>query len=112
MPLCDTILRAAEQNLYRIVLSQKILENATRNMVIKGRLKPDREQYYQQQILNAFGDRFGATLARSAEQPLHDRIVEAPQNLTESMTNAESDRHVTATAIASNASYIVTFNFE
>ena len=75
MPLCDTILRAAEQNLYRIVLSQKILENATRNMVrrpraretrlgtrltrrvIKGRLKPDREQYYQQQILNAFGDR-------------------------------------------------------
>jgi hypothetical protein len=36
MPLCDTLLRAAEQNLYRIVLSQKILEDATRNMVIKG----------------------------------------------------------------------------
>ena len=96
MPLCDTILRAAEQNLYRIVLSQKILEDATRNMVIKGRLKPDREQYYQQQILNAFAD----------------RIVEAPQNLTELMTNAMSDRHVTATAIASNANYIVTFNLK
>ena len=94
MPLCDTILRAAEQNLYRIVLSQKILEDATRNMVIKGRLKPDREQYYQQQILNAFPD----------------RIVEAPPNLTELMTNAMSDRHVTATAIASNANYVVTFN--
>ena len=39
MPLCDTLLRAAEQNLYQIVLSQKILEDATRNMVIKGRLK-------------------------------------------------------------------------
>ena len=73
MPLCDTILRATEQNLYRIVLSQKILEDTTRNMVIKGRLKPDKEQYYQQQILNAFPDRF----------------VEAPPKLTELMANAE-----------------------
>jgi predicted nucleic acid-binding protein len=96
MPLCDTLLRAAEQNLYRIILSQKILEDATRNMVIKGKLKPNREQYYQQQILNAFPDCF----------------VEAPLNLTESMTNATSDRHVVATAIASNASYIVTFNLK
>jgi hypothetical protein len=96
MPLCDTFLRAAEQNLYRIILSQKILEDATCNMVIKGRLKPDREQYYQQQILNAFPDCF----------------VEAPPKLTESMTNASSDRHVAATAIASNASYIVTFNLK
>ncbi len=39
-------------------------------------------------------------------------FVEAPPNLTESMTNATSDRHVTATAIASNASYIVTFNLK
>jgi hypothetical protein len=36
MPLCDTLLRAAEQKLYRIFLSQKILEDTTRNMVIKG----------------------------------------------------------------------------
>jgi replicative DNA helicase len=33
-----------------------------------------------------------------------DCFVEAPQNLTESMTNATFDRHVVATAIASNAS--------
>jgi predicted nucleic acid-binding protein len=96
MPLCDTLLRAAEQQLYRIVLSQKILEDATRNMVIKGRLKPDKEEYYQQQIINTFPDCF----------------VEAPSSLTESMTNAISDRHVAATAIASNASYIVTFNLK
>jgi predicted nucleic acid-binding protein len=96
MPLCDTLLRTAEQNLYQIVLSRKILEDATRNMVIKGRLKPEREQYYQQQILNAFLDCF----------------VEAPPKLTELMTNATSDRHVTATAIASNANYIVTFNLK
>lgn len=96
MPLCDTLLRAAEQKLYRIVLSQKILEDATRNMVIKGRLKPEREDYYQQQIINAFPDCF----------------VEAPPSLIESMTNAMSDRHVAATAIASNASYIVTFNLK
>jgi hypothetical protein len=96
MPLCDTLLRDAEQNLYRIILSRKILEDATRNMVIKGRLKPNREQYYQQQILSAFPD----------------CCVEAPPNLTESMTNAVSDRHVVATAIASNASCIVTFNLK
>jgi hypothetical protein len=65
-------------------------------MVIKGRLKPDREEYYQQQIINAFPDCF----------------VEAPLNLVESMTNAMSDRHVAATAIVSNASYIVTFNLK
>jgi PIN domain len=96
MPLCDTLLRAAEQNLYQIVLSQKILEDATRNMVIKGRLKPDKEGYYQQQITNAFPDCF----------------VEALPDLIGSMTNAMSDRHVAATAIASNASYIVTFNLK
>ncbi len=96
MPLCDTLLRAAEQNLYRIILFQKILEDATRNMVIKSKLKSDQEQYYQQQILNAFADCF----------------VEAPPNLIESITNATSDRHVAATAIASNASYIVTFNLK
>jgi hypothetical protein len=42
MPLCDTLLRAAEADLYQIVLSQKILGDATRNMVIKGRLKPEK----------------------------------------------------------------------
>ncbi len=50
MPLCDTLLRSAEANLYQIVLSQKIIEDATRNMVLKGRLKPEKEIYYQQQI--------------------------------------------------------------
>jgi hypothetical protein len=54
MPLCDTLLRAAEANLYQIVLSQKIVADATRNMVLKGRLKPEKEAYYQQQIQNAF----------------------------------------------------------
>jgi hypothetical protein len=43
MPLCDTLLRAAEADLYQIVLSQKILEDATRNMVLKGRLKLEKE---------------------------------------------------------------------
>jgi hypothetical protein len=43
MPLCDTLLRAAEANLYQIALSQKIVTDATRNMVLKGRLKPEKE---------------------------------------------------------------------
>jgi predicted nucleic acid-binding protein len=96
MPLCDTLLRAAEANLYQIVLSQKILEDATRNMVLKGRLKPEKEGYYQQQIQAAFPDNF----------------FEAPPKLTSAMTNAETDRHVAATAIISQAPYIVTFNLK
>lgn len=96
MPLCDTLLRAAEQNLYQVVLSQTILADATRNMVVKGKLKPEREEYDRQQIYKAFPDRF----------------FQAPAQLTESMTNAPSDRHVAATAIVSNASYIVTFNLK
>jgi hypothetical protein len=58
MPLCDTLLRVAEANLYQIVLSQKIVADATRNMVLKGRLKPEKEAYYQQQIQNAFPENF------------------------------------------------------
>ena len=96
MPLCDTLLRAAEQDLYQVVLSQKIVEDATRNMVIKGRLEPDRVAYYQQQIQNAFSDAF----------------FNAPVELVDSMTNADSDRHVAATAIVSDAQYIVTFNLK
>lgn len=96
MPLCDTLLRAAEQNLYQIILSQQILADATRNMVAKGRLPPEKEAYYHQQIQNAFPNAF----------------VDAPLDLIDSMTNASSDRHVAATAIVSNARYIVTFNLK
>jgi PIN domain len=96
MPLCDTLLRAAEANLYQIVLSQKILEDATRNMVFKGRLKPEKESYYQQQIQAAFPENF----------------FDAPSEIIESMTNAETDRHVAATAIISQSPYIVTFNLK
>lgn len=96
MPLCDTLLRATEANLYQIVLSQKIVADATRNMVLKGRLKPEKEAYYQQQIQNAFRDNF----------------FDAPSEIVAAMTNAETDRHVAATAIVSQAQYIVTFNLK
>jgi predicted nucleic acid-binding protein len=65
-------------------------------MVIKGRLKPEKESYYQQQIQNAFPDNF----------------FEAPPEIISAMTNAETDRHVAATAIISQAQYIVTFNLK
>jgi PIN domain len=96
MPLCDTMLRAAESNLYQIVLSQKIVADATRNMVLKGRLKPEKEAYYQHQIQNAFPDNF----------------FEAPSEIVAAMTTAETDRHVAATAIVSQSKYIVTFNLK
>ena len=96
MPLCDTMLRAAEANLYQIVLSQKIIEDATRNMVLKGRLKLEKEAYYQQQIQNAFAANF----------------FDAPPEIVAAMTNPETDRHVAATAIVGQAQYIVTFNLK
>jgi hypothetical protein len=65
-------------------------------MVIKGRLKPEKESYYQQQIQNAFPDNF----------------FESPPEITLAMTNAETDRHVAATAIISQTQYIVTFNLK
>ena len=38
MPLCDTLLRAAEAGLYRVHFSQKILDDATGNLVKQGRM--------------------------------------------------------------------------
>ena len=68
----------------------------TPNMVLKGRLKPEKEAYYQQQIQNTFPDNF----------------FDAPSEIVAAMTNAETDRHVAATAIVSQAQYIVTFNLK
>jgi hypothetical protein len=65
-------------------------------MVLKGRLKPEKEAYYQQQIQNAFPDNF----------------FDALSEIVASMTNAETDRHVAATAIVSQSQYIVTFNLK
>lgn len=75
MPLCDTLLRAAEANLYCVHFSQEILDGATRNLVNKGRMT------------NAKAVRFQAML----KTHFPEAIVEVPQELVAAMTNHPGD---------------------
>lgn len=96
MPLCDTLLRAAEAELYRIHFSQEILDGATRNLVKKGRMTEVKEARFQQMLKNCFPE----------------AIAQVPSGLIEAMTNHPGDRHVVATAVIAQASVIVTFNLK
>lgn len=93
MPLCDTLMRAAEAELYELHFSQQILDGATRNLVKDGRMKTDaKAAYFQEQIKTNFPD----------------AMVEVPESLVAAMTNDQGDHHVVAAAIVSKAEVIVT----
>ncbi|MBW4496023.1 MAG: hypothetical protein KME26_23710 [Oscillatoria princeps RMCB-10] len=82
MALCDTLLRAAEANLYRLHFSQEILDGATRNLVNKGRMTDVKAARFQGMIKNTFPE----------------AMVEVPAGLVEVMANHPGDRHVVAAA--------------
>jgi len=72
MPLCDTLMRAAEAELYELHFSQEILDGATRNLLKNGRMKTDAQAaYFQEQIKTNFPD----------------AMVEVPSQLIAAMTN-------------------------
>ena|SRR6476469_2539395 len=96
MPLCDTLLRAAEAELYEVHFSQEILDGATRNLVKKGRMTEVKAARFQEVIKNTFPE----------------GIIEVPASLVEAMTNHRGDRHVVAAAIVANAKVIVTDNLK
>lgn len=97
MPLCDTLMRAAEAELYELHFSQEILDGATRNLVKDGRMKTDAQAvYFQEQIKTNFPE----------------AMVEVPESLVEAMTNDPGDRHVVAAAIVAKAEVIVTTNLD
>ncbi|MBW4505292.1 MAG: PIN domain-containing protein [Scytonematopsis contorta HA4267-MV1] len=96
MPLCDTLLRAAEAELYEVHFSQEILDGATRNLVKKGRMSESKATRFQEIIKINFPE----------------AIVEVPEELVVNMTNHPGDRHVIATAIISQAEIIVTSNLK
>lgn len=56
MPLCDTLLRAAEAELYSVRFSQEILDGATRNLVKKGIMTDAKAARFQAMIKNTFPD--------------------------------------------------------
>jgi len=94
--LCDTLLRLAENELYKVNFSQEILDGATRNLIKNGRFDTAKATRFQSFILNAFPE----------------ALVEVPQGLAAVMTNDPGDRHVLAAAVACNAEIIVTFNLK
>ncbi|HYX18825.1 MAG TPA: PIN domain-containing protein [Nostoc sp.] len=97
MPLCDTLMRAAEAELYELHFSQEILDGATRNLLKDGRMKTDAQAaYFQEQIKTNFPD----------------AMVEVPEYLVAAMTNDPGDHHVVAAAIVAKAEVIVTSNLD
>ncbi len=96
MPLCDTLLRAAEAELYRPQFSQEILDEATRNLVKMEKMTEAKTARYQGYIKAAFPE----------------TMVEVPQQLIEIMTNHPKDRHVLAAAVNAKAEVIVTSNLK
>ena len=80
MPLCDTLLRAAEAELYCVHFSQEILDGATRNLVHKKRMTELKAARFQEMIKNTFPE----------------AMVEVPEELVAAMTNHPGDRHVLA----------------
>lgn len=97
MPLCDTLLRAAEANLYRLYFSQEILDEVTRNLIKKGKITEEaKAARYQANIKGAFPE----------------AMVEVPAELVGMMTNHPKDRHVVAAAVKIKAEVIVTFNLK
>jgi predicted nucleic acid-binding protein len=94
MPLCDTLMRAAEAGLYELHFSQEIINGATRNLVKNEVMTDAKAAYFQGQIKTHFPE----------------ALVEVPSQLIAAMTNHPRDHHVVAAAIVANAEIIVTDN--
>lgn len=93
-PLNDTLLLAAEAELYRVYWSDDILDEVQRNLVVAGLTTPDQAAKRVAAMRRAF--------------PL--ALVTRYHELIGQMTNHPKDRHVAAAAIVAGASVIVTSN--
>jgi predicted nucleic acid-binding protein len=93
--LRDTLLRAAQADLYKMYLTDDILEEVRRNLVKKG-MPEDKAQ----------------RLVVTIREQFDDAIVTRHRPLVASMPNNEKDRHVLAAAVACNARLIVTQNLK
>jgi predicted nucleic acid-binding protein len=94
MPLCDTVLRLAERDLFRLLLSDDVLHEATRNLVADERCTEENAERRGRNIRAAFEDCF----------------VSDYRTLIDSMTCDPKDRHVLAAAVIGGADQIVTAN--
>lgn len=94
--LRDTLLRAAEEGLYRLILSDKIMDEAFRNLVLRKRCTDSQVEHLKESMKAAFPEAF----------------FQAFQPLIDAMTNDPKDRHVLATALLGQAQVIVTVNLK
>ena len=97
LPLRDTLLRVARENLFAVRWSRRILDEVARNLIEDRRATPEQATNLLRAMHRAFED---------AEVPEALIAAREPE-----MTNEHSDRHVLAAAVASSdARAIVTFN--
>jgi len=95
MPLADTLLRMAERpRLYLPMWSDRIMEEVTRNLVIKWEKSPEKAARRESKLREAFPEAW----------------VEGYEPLIEVMQNDPKDRHVLAAAVRSKSELIVTYN--
>ncbi|SRR5258708_24376 len=94
--LRDTLLTAAEANLYKLSFTDDILEELRRNLVSQRGISENKAQ----KLIDVIGEAFPGSLITD------HRILIA------SMPNNEKDRHVLAAAVACHAQIIVTQNLK
>jgi len=94
--LRDVLLRGAEEELYRLCLTDQILEEMRRNLIEKGHITEEGGQRLVSQIKEHFPTSF-----------ITDHML-----LTSIMPINEKDRHVLAAAVASSSKIIVTQNLK
>jgi hypothetical protein len=94
MALCDTLLRAAENGLYRRYWSEAILDELHRNLVKNPKITREQADRRLDRMRAAFPD----------------AAVAGFERLVPVMTNHVKDRHVVAAAVTSGAQVIVTSN--
>ena len=93
--LVDTLFRSAEQGLYQVYFSNKILDEALRNRVKRGMTEAGAKLFHQK-VIEAFPE----------------ALVEAPPELEALMTNDPKDRHVLAAAVSAKVDFIITSNLK
>jgi predicted nucleic acid-binding protein len=93
--LVDTLFRSAEQGLYQVYFSNRILDEALRNRVKRGMTEAGARLFHQK-VVEAFPE----------------ALVEAPPELEALMTNDPKDRHVLAAAVSAKVDFIITSNLK
>ena len=96
LPLCDTLLRAAEKGMYRVQWSEDILSEVQRNLIHQLNVPPEKALRRVQLMREAFEE---------AQVDGYERIIP-------SLTNHAKDRHVLAAAIVSGSQVVVTSNLQ